>query len=120
MLLFQIVMNAIKFIEYSRKCDRGDCTCHKKSNFSIELFDAITSQCILENQEEFTYKCFHCKTVNTIDFNKVFNKGIMNLVYQKIMNKNMGIKASMYIYNILRFYVIYVIVFFPTVFNINR
>ena len=113
-------MNAIKFIEYSRKCDRGDCTCHKKSNFSIELFDTITSQCILENQEEFTYKCFHCKTVNTIDFSKVFNKGIMNLVYQKIMNKNMGIKESMYIYNILRFYVIYVIVFFPTVFNTNR
>ena len=113
-------MNAIKFIEYSRKCDRGDCTCHKKSNFTIELFDAITSQYILENQEEFTYKCFHCKKVNTIDFNKVFNKGIMNLVYQKIMNKNMEIKESVYIYNILRFYVIYVIVFFPTVFNTNR
>ena len=50
--LFQIIMNVI---EYSRKCDRGDdCTCRQKFKFSIEPFDAITGECILENQKEFT------------------------------------------------------------------
>ena len=71
-------MNVVKFIEYSRKCDKGDCTCRKKFRFSIELFDAIKGDGILEKQEEFACKCFRCETVNTIDFNEVCNKGIMN------------------------------------------
>ena len=50
--LLQIIMNVT---EYSRKCDRGDdCTCRRKFKFSIEPFDAITGECILENQKEFT------------------------------------------------------------------
>ena len=32
---------------------------HQKGQFSIDLFDA--GECILENQEEFTYKCFRYK-----------------------------------------------------------
>ena len=48
-------MNFVKFIEYSRICDSGDCTCRQQLKFSIELFDAITGECILENQEEFTW-----------------------------------------------------------------
>ena len=72
----------------------GDCTCYKKFKFSIELFDTITSECILENRKDFTNKCFCGKTINTINFNKVGDKGMMNLIYQKIMNKNMGIKES--------------------------
>ena len=91
-------MNVIKFIEYSRKCDRVDCTVRKKFKFSIELFDAITGECILENQEVFTDKYFCCKTVNTIDFNKVCNRGIINFIYQKIRNKNMGMKEPRNVY----------------------
>ena len=74
-------MVVIKFIEYSRKCNKGDCRCYKKFKFSIELFDAITGEFIRKNQEDFTY---------VYDFTKVCNKGIMNLFYQKIINKNMG------------------------------
>ena len=74
-------MVIIKFIEYSRKCNKGDCRCYKKFKFSIELFDAITGEFIRKNQEDFTY---------VYDFTKVCNKGIMNLFYQKIINKNMG------------------------------
>ena len=87
-------MDVFKFIEYSPKYNRGDCTCYKKFKFSIELFDTITSECILENRKDFTNKCFCGKTINTINFNKVGDKGMMNLIYQKIMNKNMGIKES--------------------------
>ena len=92
-------MDVIKFIEYSHKCNRGDFICYKKFEFSIELFDTIIGKCILENREEFTYKCFSCKTINTINFNEVCNKGMMNFVYQKIMNKNMRIKQSKCLYN---------------------
>ena len=74
-------MDVIKFIEYSRKCNKGNCRCYKKFKFSIELFDAITGEFIRKNQEDFTY---------VYDFTKVCNKGIMNLFYQKIINKNMG------------------------------
>ena len=91
-------MDVIKFIEYSFKCNSGDCTCYKKFKFSIELFNAIAGECILENREEFTYKCFCCKTINTINFNKVCKKGMMNLIYLKIMNKKMGIKKSRNVY----------------------
>ena len=84
-------MNFVKFIEYSRKCNRGNYTCYKNFKFSIQLFDAITGEYILENREDFACKCFRCKTINTINFNKVCNKGIMNLIYQKIVYKNMGI-----------------------------
>ena len=87
-------MDVFKFIEYSPTYNRGDCTCYKKFKFSIELFDTITSECILENRKDFTNKCFCGKTINTINFNKVGDKGMMNLIYQKIMNKNMGIKES--------------------------
>ena len=80
------------------RCNRGDCTYYKKSKFSIELFDAITGECILENREHFTYKCFRCKTINTINFRKVCNKGMMNLIYQKIMNKSIGIKELRNVY----------------------
>ena len=44
------------------------------------------------------YLCFFCKTINTVNFNKVFNKGMVNLIYQKIMNENMGIKESRNVY----------------------
>ena len=47
----------------------------KKFKFSIEHFDSTTGKCILENREELTYKCFRCKTIDTVDFNKVCNKG---------------------------------------------
>ena len=87
-------MDVFKFIEYSPKCNRGGCTCYKKFKFSIELFDTITGECILENRKDFTNKCFCGKAINTINFNKVGDKGMMNLIYQKIMNKNMGIKES--------------------------
>ena len=97
-LFFKIKMDVINFIEYSCKCYRGDCTCYEKVKSSIEPFEAITVECILENQEDFTYKCFHCKTVNTINFNKACNKGMMNFIYQEIINKNMGIKESRNVY----------------------
>ena len=48
-------MVIIKFIEYSRKCNKGDCRCYKKFKFSVELFDAITGEFIRKNQEDFTY-----------------------------------------------------------------
>ena len=70
----------------------------QKIKFSIELFATITGECILDNREDFTYKCFHCKTINTINFNKVCKKGMMNLICQKIMNKNVGIKKSRNVY----------------------
>ena len=61
-MFFELKLDVIKFIEYSRKCNKGDCTCYKKFKFkfkfSIELFGAITGECILENREDFTYKCF--------------------------------------------------------------
>ena len=63
-------MDVIKFIEYSRKCNRSDCTYYKELKFSIERFDAIAGECILENREEITYECFHCKTINIIDLTK--------------------------------------------------
>ena len=87
-------MDVFKFIEYSHKFNRGDCTCNEKFKFSIKLFGTITGECILENRKDFTYKCFCCKTINTINFNKVCDKAMMNLIYQKIMSKNMGIKES--------------------------
>ena len=71
----------------------------QKFEFSIELFDTITGKWILENRKEFTYKCFSCKTINTINFNEACNKGMMNFIYQKIMNKNMRIKQSKCLYN---------------------
>ena len=74
----------------------GDCTCRKKFKFSIELFDAITGECILN--QEFTPKSFRCKTVNTIYFKKINSRGIMSLVCQKIMNKNMKIKELQNVY----------------------
>ena len=74
----------------------GDCTCHKKFKFSIELFDAIMGECILN--QEFTPKSFRCKTVNTIYFKKINSRGIMSLVCQKIMNKNMKIKELQNVY----------------------
>ena len=74
----------------------GDCTCHKKFIFSIELFDAITGECILN--QEFTPKSFRCKTVNTIYLKKINSRGIMSLVCQKIMNKNMKIKELQNVY----------------------
>ena len=74
----------------------GDCTCHKKFKFSIELFDAIAGEFILN--QEFTPKSFRCKTVNTIYFKKINSRGIMSLVCQKIMNKNMKIKELQNVY----------------------
>ena len=70
----------------------------QKIQISIELFDAITGECILENPEDCTYKGFPCKTINTMNFNKVCNTGIINLIYQKTLNKNMGIKESRNVY----------------------
>ena len=102
-MFFEIKMDdVIKFIENSRKCNKGDCTCYKKFKFkfkfSIELFGAITGEFILENREDFTYKCFCCRTINTISSKKICDRGMMNVIYKKIMNKNMGIKESRNVY----------------------
>ena len=55
----------------------ADCTCCKKFKFSIELFDAITGECILN--QEFTHKSFRCKTVNSIYFKKIRSRGIIKV-----------------------------------------
>ena len=47
----------MKFIEYNRKCNRGDCIQYKKFKFAIEVFDPITGELMLENQKEFNYIC---------------------------------------------------------------
>ena len=54
-------MDFIKFIEYSRKCNWGDCTCYKKFKFYIEVFDAITGECILENRKGLPINVFDAK-----------------------------------------------------------
>ena len=84
----------VKFIEYNRKSDRDDCTRYKTFKFAVEVFDPITGECMLENQEKFNYISVCCKTKNTVDFAKVCNRRIMNLFFQKTMNKMMGIKES--------------------------
>ena len=54
-------MDFIKFIEYSRKCNGSHCTCYKKFKFSIEVFDTITGECILENREGLPINVFDAK-----------------------------------------------------------
>ena len=44
--VFQIKIDVIKFTEYSRKYSKSDCTCYKTFKFSMELFGAVTSECI--------------------------------------------------------------------------
>ena len=62
------------------------------------VFDPITGECLLENKEKLNYVGSRCKTKNIIDFTKVCNRGIMNLFYQKSMNKKMGVEQSIYVY----------------------
>ena len=54
-------MDFIKFIEYPRNRNRGDCTCYKKFKFSIEVFDSVTGECILENREGLPINVFDDK-----------------------------------------------------------
>ena len=76
----------MKFIEYNRQCNRGDCTRNKIFKFSIEVFDP-TGEYLLENQENFNYMCVRCKTKKTANF-----------FIKKTMNKMMGIKELRQVY----------------------
>ena len=69
----------------------------KNLNFVL-LFYGITDECILENWEDFTDKCFCSTAINTINVNKVCSKWMMNPTYQKMTNKNMEIKESWNVY----------------------
>ena len=73
----------VKFFEYNRRCNRGDCTRYKTFKFAIDVFDPITGECTLENQEKFNCICVRCKTKQTVDFTIVCNREIINLFYQK-------------------------------------
>ena len=64
----------------------------KNSNFLLTFLMQVSAY--WKTKKSLPTNVFVAKTVNTIDFNKACDRGIMNLVYQKIMNKNMGIKES--------------------------
>ena len=82
----------VKFIEYTRKCNRGDWARRKTFKFAIEVFDPITGECMLENQKEFNDIFVRFKKKSTVDLTKVCNRGMMNPFYQETMNKMMEIK----------------------------
>ena len=77
---------------YVFKCKKEDCAVFEQFKSPIEAIDPITGDCILDNQKKYRYKCSRCQTLNTVDFKNVCNRGLMNLVYQLYMNRNMGYK----------------------------